>query len=453
MTSIDEKSPGEAQGYDPVQATEPVASLLTGARAGKFVVLLYLGATLYFLMTFWSNWSADFSAYYFAGYFYGLGELDQIYAGPSDVIGPETPKRWAEALALFGESNVATYPFLYPPWTAAVMAPIADLMSPRTAMKALLFINIALLYGSVFLAWRLVGRRLTSLPVWMLMSLPILAITVQSNFALVLGQMQLLVFFLCLLAFERYQAGSDMSGALFLALAACLKITPAAFAIVFLWDRSWKALITFTVASLGGLAVSILWMGWPLHDTFFSKMSTLNGLLFMSNVGVPLDAYLYQLIDLIRGTAPVYDSAEHVVPRPVWVEVIVKPIFVAGLAAIWWCTRKMPRHERVGAQLYALALLVPLAAPLAWVHYFLLPAYLMPALVLQWTRVGIGQYLGFLLAFNLPVMWFLLEAQLWAELHVMLHLMVYVPILFLLLAFAILRPLGGTLRETPGNAG
>lgn len=417
-------------------------AVLAGARGARLVTLLYLIATLYFLMTFWGEWAEDFSAYYFAGYFYDLGEWDQIYAGPPDVIGPEMPARWAEVLVEMGEGSENTYPFLYPPWAAAVMAPVTKIITPQAAMNVLLVCNIALLYGSSFLAWRLMGRGRVGLSHWMLISLPVLAVTVQANFALVLGQIQLLVFFLCLLAVERYRSGAEMSGALWLALAACLKITPAAFAILFVWNRNWKALIAFTVASLGGLGLSILWTGWPLHEVFFDRMSTLNGLLLMSNVGVPWDAVIYQLVDLIRGTAPIYDSAEHVVPRPIWLELVVKSIFVAGLVVIWWRTRRMAQPDRVVAQFYALALLVPLAAPLAWVHYFMLPAYMLPVLFVRGTRGAVGQYLGFLILFNMPVMLLILETQLWGDMRVMLHMFVYAPFLSFMLAYAIRHPVG-----------
>lgn len=427
--------------------SEPAGTLLTGAKGARLVVLLYLVATFCFVITFWGKWAEDFSAYYFAGYFYDLGEWDQIYAGPPDVIGPEMPVRWAEVLVEMGEGSENTYPFLYPPWAAAVMAPVTKIITPQAAMNVLLLCNIALLYGSSFLAWRLIGRGRIPLSNWMLISLPILAVTVQANFALTLGQIQLLVFFLCLLAVERYRSGAEISGALWLALATCLKITPAAFAILFVWNRSWKALIAFTIASLGGLGLSILWTGWPLHEAFFDRMSTLNGLLFMSNIGVPWDGVIFQLVDLIRGTAPIYDSAEHAVPRPIWLEVVVKSIFVAGLVVIWCRTRLMAQPDRVVAQFYALALLVPLAAPLAWVHYFMLPAYMFPALAVRGTRSAIGQYLGFLILFNMPVMLLILETQRWGDMRVMLHMFVYVPFLSFMLAYAIRHPLGRGHKE------
>ncbi|WP_177213206.1 glycosyltransferase family 87 protein [Celeribacter neptunius] len=391
----------------------------------------------------WNAWSPDFSAYYFAGHFYGLEQFDQIYAGPPTVIGPDMPAAWAAAVDATASAGAQTYPFIYPPWVAASAAPIAAHLSPQAAMNAMLLLNTGLILASAVLAWRIAGRRRICLSFWMIASCALLALNAIPIFAVYLGQLQIFIFFLCLLAFDRYKSGKDVSAALLLALAACLKITPAAFAILFLWNRNWRALLAFMLASLGGLALSIHLLGWPLHATFFERLRTLNGLLVMSDAGVPLEAFLYQIADLVRGTAPIYDDIDELVSwRPLWIDLVTKTSFILGLALIWWRMRHLPRHRRIGAQILPLSILVPLATPLAWVHYFLLPCYLMVATLIRGPRPARYLALLFFAGFTVPIFRLVGPDTPIEEARVMPHVIFYVPLLSLSL-FATLRwPLG-----------
>lgn len=413
----------------PTASTAPAAGLQ--AWRDPLYVGIALAVFIVFALTeFWGNWAVDFSAYYYAGRFFGLGEFAQIYAGPPDIIGPEMPARWGELVAADGFGDAQTYPFIYLPWIAWAMAPVAAHVPVMVAMNVMLLVNMALVAASVYLAWRLFAPATRiGFGMWAMLSLAIMVISALPIMALSLGQIQIPVFAMILLAFERYRAGKPVFAALLLAAATMMKITPAAFAIIFLWDLNWRALGTYIATTLALFALSVGVAGWELHAQYFDIMRRLSAQLFMANIGASLEAFLFQTVDLIRGTPLHYVGHEYSVDRPAWLDPAVKGVFVLGLGAIWLATRGLAAERRVPEQLFALAILLPLCAPLGWIHYYLLATYMLPALFGRRGASTYALYFGFLLLTTLWVMYFLIGIRG----PVMMQIIVYVPFFIALL--------------------
>ena len=134
--------------------------------------------------------------------------------------------------------------------------------------------------------------------------MPLLVPGVPLMSALLLGQTQILVFFLCLLAFERYIAGAFFAAGVALALAACLKITPAAFALIFLFDRNGRALAAFMVSGMVMLALSYAVAGPELHLTYLSHLRTISAYIYASFFAFSFETFLFEIWNAVRGTAP-----------------------------------------------------------------------------------------------------------------------------------------------------
>lgn len=333
------------------------------------------------ILQMWNHWSVDFSAYYLAGYFYGTGQLDLIYAGPDQIIGPQVSEGWRTTLAAMGYGGHQTYPYIYLPWVAAIMAPVALYVDAVFAMNAMLLVNCALIVWSVHLAWKIMAPKETPLWLWYGISMAILATSTTSQLALFLGQIQILVIALCLFAFERYKARAFWVAGAALALAACLKITPAAFAIIFLWDRNWRALAGFFVVGAVVSVLSLAFIGWPLHAQYFGVLRELSENVFLALVAFSLESLAYQLSSLVNGTAPILNDIEYSFPKPGWIDPLTKATLLVGLVAIWGVTCRLHDESRLGRQLLALSILVPLTAPLGWSHYFLMTTLLLPGLL------------------------------------------------------------------------
>ena len=399
-----------------------------------WAVALALVFATYAFATLWGEWLKDFAAYYYAGHFFGIGEHAQVYAGPPDVIGAEIPPAWAEALADDGAAGEQTYPFIYPPWVAAVMAPVAATVSPHAAMKLMLVLNTGLLMLCTVLAWRIVPTRFP-LRRWLQFSALLLIVSAPSLFALVLGQIQILVFTACLLFVDRLKAGRQTSAALWLALATVIKVSPAAFAIILVWNRNWKALAIFATASLGFLAFGIAALGWPLHEQYFGLMEKLSSKVIISNIGISAEGLLFQLTELLSQANHAYAGSEVAFPKEPWQDLTVKALFIAGLLATWSATRRASAEDRVAWQFVSLSVLVPLMTPLGWVHYYLLFGFTVPFLIDRGGRPGLLMFALYFLLFNLISLSFVVRPVT----AVMPVYFLYVPCLGLLWAFVTFR--------------
>ena len=127
----------------------------------------------------------------------------------------------------------------------------------------------------------------------------------------------------------------------------------------------------------------------------------------------------------------VLTTHEYTFPKPLWIDSLAKAVFVTGLVAVWMTTRGLERSQRIARQLLALSLLVPLAAPLGWVHYFLLTTYLLPGLT-EHIRGRTASILiaGFLFSLNGVVFYLMFFI---GDFRAFPQLMVCIPFLMILL--------------------
>ena len=351
-------------------------------RSGVLAVLGAALAVVCLIGLHRNIWAVDLSALYFAGYFFCAGDLAQVYAAPPEVIGSQMPPAWVAAVAATGHGDEQTYPFIYPPWVAVLMAPVAR-FDPQSAMNANLLINVVLTLGSIGLAWRIIGVSAMSFPIWVLISLALVVPGVPLISAVLLGQTQILVFFLCLLAFERYIAGWFIAAGIALALAACIKITPAAFVLIFLFDRNRRALAAFLLTGAAMLAISIAVAGVGLHQTYLAHLGTINAHIYASFFAFSFETFLFETLNALRGTAPLHVENEYIFAKPGWISAVSKLGLLIATGVLWRVTRGDGAHRRTAARLLGLALIVALFAPLGWAHYYLLALFLLPG-VLTW---------------------------------------------------------------------
>ncbi|MGJ8585187.1 MAG: glycosyltransferase family 87 protein [Marinosulfonomonas sp.] len=344
------------------------------------------------------------------------------------------PDAWMAAVAATGMPGEQTYPFIYLPWVAAVMAPIARNFAPQNVMNAALLLNCALMIWSVFLARRIMAPKETPLWLWVGISFVILFTSAASVLALALGQVQILVITCCLFAFERYRAGFFWAAGAALAVAACLKITPAAFVIVFVWDRNWRALLGFALVCAIVGTFSLFAVGIPLHLQYFGLMQKLSDQVFIASIAFSVEGFVFQIWDYVNGTAPIHVTNEYIYPKPPWIDHIAKAAFLTGLIAIWMKTRRLGDDQKLGRQILTLSILIPLTAPLGWIHYFLLTAYLLPGLLEHMNR---KLAIGLIVLFGISLSAYTMLALILPGLKVMPQIILCVPVLTLILVATI----------------
>jgi hypothetical protein len=128
--------------------------------------------------------------------------------------------------------------------------------------------------------------------------------------------------------------------------------------------------------ALAGL--SVLLAGWPAHLDFLAALGAVSGVSLMIAINLSLESALVTLGGL-AGLWPLPGVLPAGIVAPVLAGVLARLIGVALLAALVWRWRGHARAPL--ALLLGLAVIVPLAGPLGWLHYYVLPLLLLPALL------------------------------------------------------------------------
>ncbi len=335
----------------------------------------------------WNRWAADFSAVYYAGHFFSEGQHDQVYTAEDEVFWSDLPPAWHAALVDDGHVDKQVYPYFYPPFVAMITSPLTKAVGPQVAMNALLLINTGLLIASAVLAWFLVPSPRPPLSLWLGGSMVLLSVSMTSIFAIVLGQIQILVTFLCLLSFALYKRGAPVASGMVLALAAFTKVAPAAFAVIYLWDRDRRALFAFVAALVLYAAVSLAGAGISLHKTYLDLLGQIDGIVHITPITYSLEGFVILVKRMVIGEGtPLALNDNLNVLKPVWLGLFSKAVLVAGCVLIFLRTRTLPVGDRLVVRLLALSILVPLSLPIGWIHYFLLTTCLLPAVFVYLTK-------------------------------------------------------------------
>lgn len=361
-----------------------MTSLSPRQQIALFAVLTIVWAIWTLIGTF-NGPHLDISALYMAGWLAGNGQEELIYLAPSQVYNVEQMPVWREAMIAQGLPEQVVTAYIYPPIWAKLLGWPAHALSAMAFFKAVFLWHMLAVMLSAPLALALIPRAARpDRMAWGITLFAILFATWPVINAFLTNQPQITVTLMILGAFWLVSRGHGLSGGALLGLAAAMKITPVLFALIFAMNRQWRAFAA-TLAVSGAIALlSILVMGWPLHEAFLARLSQINGLIVMTKINYSPEALLYQFADLLRGVPMVdgRDRASFMAAEPLWVTLITKAGFLTALAGFWAFTRGLAAEARLPVQLFLLALITALFGPLSWAHYFFMPALLLPALFL-----------------------------------------------------------------------
>ncbi|SFC95788.1 glycosyltransferase family 87 protein [Tropicimonas isoalkanivorans] len=400
---------------NPVDAStasrDGASTATTGRRAVTLAViggLLLLGACAWLFYLAVTAFPSDLSAVYIAGHLFDIGRTDILYDAPETFFGT-SPPLWEPHIESLGLTGQFVTPYVYPPLWAAVVAPISLALTPEQFFFAAALVQIPLLGLSPLLAWRIADGSLRTLGVWLILSSVLLVTSMISIFAVKLLQPQILVVFLILWAFERYRTGRSATAGALLALAAAIKLAPAAFALIFVMDRNWRSLGTFLAVCAAIGLVGFVAAGVELHLTFLDSLKAVSGTLFLSSTNFAAGPLMAALGGATGFVPPVDLSDRNVVFDGAAASAILllnKVLFVALLAAVFWKSRMRAPRDRLVVRLISVTLLVNLFGPLGWIHYNLLPLLLLPALPrLMRPAIGYALFAGIAVATSRQAFW------------------------------------------------
>lgn len=325
----------------------------------------------------------DLSALYVAGWLAGDGQMGLIYAAPPDIFGAARPALWAETMARAGAPDQQVTAYVYPPIWAALLAWPAHALPPQTFFRAVFAWHVLAGLGSALLAWRLLPAPARRAPlIWAAALVAMMLLTVPGLNAYMLNQPQITVTLVTLLAFRAVQQDRQIAGGALLGLAAAFKLSPILLALIFVFNRQWRALAAALLVSGGIALASVLLLGWPLHAQFLAQLATLGDRIVLTKINYSPEMLLHQIAALVTGGEITDGRAVQTVTmaKPLWIALAARLGLLAAAAGVWAATRRLAMPSRLPLQLLGLSLAVALFGPLSWAHYFMLPALLLPAL-------------------------------------------------------------------------
>ncbi|SHJ69482.1 Protein of unknown function [Palleronia salina] len=298
---------------------------------------------------------------------------------------------WADMALAAGYSG-PVFPYLYPPLWAVLLAPITQAMSFAAFSTIQHGVHVAMIGATVWLAWRATGR-VVPLPVFLAAGVGIIHLTFAGAVAVSVGQPQIWVAFLTVLAIERLGAGRQASAGAALALAAALKLTPAVFAVAFVARGDWRALLSFAITggALGGL--SIMLGGPALHANFLAQVAAVSNTVIALPLNFSLDSAIAQVLGLGHaipklGTTGLDTSlgATGIAEKtPLW-SLLSQMALLAVLAVSALGFRRRKEDVLIWPAMIAG---VSLVSPLAWGYHFLAALAFAPALMPRWGALPV----------------------------------------------------------------
>jgi len=288
------------------------------------------------------------------GHFSGSSEDFAAYLGAArSMAGGGSP------YAQFDPSTVVIAGFIYPPFAALVVRPLAAL-SDHWAMVSWLFLTLACaVAGGVVVARTALPRT------WPSAELGALAVLIfaPATYNYWHGQINPLIFLLLAVAYWAYVRERQVTAGVLLGFAAGIKVAPVIFLVLLLRRRWWRGGGAMVLVGAGTAGLAALLLGAGPTVTFLTQvlpaLNRATGWIYNQSLG----GLVSRLTD---------QSVIHVQPGSAFVQVAsaVAAVLVVGLAG--WATRagSRPPAER-GAEYGLGVIAMLLAGGIAWYPHFM----------------------------------------------------------------------------------
>ncbi|MDF2231538.1 glycosyltransferase 87 family protein [Albimonas sp. CAU 1670] len=334
----------------------------------------------------------DFASLHLAARFVALGRPEMIYAFPAAEMYLGPPEAWAALAAAEGlDPGLSIFPYVYPPLWANLCAPLATALGLPGFMLLGAVVNLAALAAGALLS---ISLFRPAAPPAAVAAVALLGLTLLAPLttSLMHNQPQMLVAGLTVLAIERAARGRGRGAALLaggaLALAASIKLAPAAVGLWWIARRRWGALGAAAGVGAALFALNLALGGLAQTQAWLEMLGQMSRNVFVSTGNGGLEIVLH----LLSGPA-----APPVQPRPGWIQAATLGALAAMLAmTVALCRPAGPADAdasaRVeGAGALAVLLAATICGPVMWQSYLLAPLLCLPALAWSLRRAPGGR--------------------------------------------------------------
>ena len=263
------------------------------------------------------------------------------------------------AYAAFSSVPVTETGFVYPPFAALLVRPLA-LLGTRSAMVVWLWLTLACAVTGAIVVAR------TALPKsWPRVELAILGAVAfaPATYNYWHGQINPVIFLLLAISYWAYVRDRQVTAGILLGLAAGIKIAPVIFLIVLIRRRWWRGTAAMVSTGVVTLILGALAVGGGAAVTFVTKvlpgLNRATGWIYNQSLGGAISRVAHQSVLAVQPTS-----------WPVQVFSIVAALLVVGLAG--WAVRPEWRSpEERGAEFGLAITAMLLAGGVAWYAHFM----------------------------------------------------------------------------------
>jgi hypothetical protein len=334
------------------------------------MLLICLGDAVFHLSVFSRNTrGADFCAYYIAGKFVSARPAQSLYQLPFYADGrmnlnAEVPlsSAWHAASTYYHLPYAA--PYIYPPFFAVLMKPLAHL-SYASAFAVWNMLTVLLIVSAVLLSLDLRGVRVDGklaliVGIGVFLYYPVLD-------DLFFGQIGGLILFLTAAGVWLLAKNRNWMSAFCFAVATLIKLTPVLVVPVLIFHRRWKWLGAYAAWMAALLMFSVWQAGWEMHLQFWHVVmpSISCGAAVCQNSSI-----MGYVQELFLGFVPLSMHAPQTIP-PYACAVSRWVSFAVYGGMLFRCYLR--RHEGlVVRDLVVMTLLGIVVSPISWWHHYTL---------------------------------------------------------------------------------
>ncbi len=344
----------------------------------------------------------DLSSSYVGCRLIAAGQISHLYTHDPNTFNIVTDPVWIETALRGGFNNLdLLHRYVQTPLWAYSLQPLCRTMRFSAFNRIFIVILMLCFAGTVWMTARYWAPRLYT-PLWIAFICAALYISEPTKYALFLAQTHIIFVLMTVAALIWAQRGYPVRAGIMLAIAASIKITPGFLLLYWLLTKRYKAALSFALASLGLVALTILTTGSAVFVAYLRELSELSNVLLVAfnNQSFPawwmgrdlpkvelLSWHIYKLSALVKITSLL---------------LLVLCVITGGVLD------REPKGNRHDGSPYGAVLAfigATVFTPVAWTHYYivlLVPVMLLLDASLRWRSYLLAGLAVAVFALNVP---------------------------------------------------